>query len=640
MARTGQESRLVVVSPSLTLHALHPRHPPCDDPPRMRGVCLFVMTPLHRSGLASTLHNSSAVVLVAAVGLVLGACAGHRPGRALPSLPEANAPRELTADQQIRQALARLTFGARPHESDRLAGQLDHWLRAQLAPEDLSDPIGDSVNAAHELMHLSASKLTADSPPLDVFLRTRRRELGLPDSAHYVMTADDSARFKTASDLGNRRLQEFYGVKVARAVLSERQLLEVMTDFWENHFSVYAGKMPTRFTLLEYERDVIRPNALGRFRVLLGAVARSAAMLYYLDNWQSRADSLHLTLTEHGALEHARTAEAAMRVRAQSRRRRAGLNENYGRELLELHTLGVDGGYTQEDVVAAARALTGWSIATPREGGGFVFRPEWHDAESKRFLGVTLPAGRGLEDGEELLDIVARRPATARFIATKLVRRFVSDTPPVSLIDRAATEFQRTDGDIRRVMALIVSSPEFYSRTAYGAKVKEPFALVVSAYRALGGRPDTLGRSAQLAARLGQPLWGRLTPDGWPDDASAWMNTGAILQRIRFGLDVGAGRITGIRVADLPGAVPAAACVDSVIALVLHGEATPETRAILISGSNPLAADAPASAALVPRDTLASGEAMRPAPNGKRDGRLGFAALVGLAIGAPEFQRR
>ena len=560
----------------------------------------------------------------------LVACAGPRPRLTLPVLPETSAPRELTADQQAKQALARLTFGPRPHDAEHLTGRLDRWLQLQLTPAALADPVGDSIDEAHAVLHMSAAELTAESPPQDIFLRNRKRELGLADTAHYLMSGEDSARFKLMNDLGNRRVQEFLGAKVARDALSERQLLEIMTDFWENHFSVYVGKMPTRFTLLEYDRDVIRPRALGRFRDLLDAVAKSPAMLYYLDNWQSRADSLHLTLNEERALARARNPLDAMRVRDQARRRRAGLNENYGRELLELHTLGVDGGYTQQDVIAAARALTGWSIATPREGGQFVFRPEWHDAQPKQFLGVTLPGGRGIEDGEEVLDIVARHPSTARFIATKLVRRFVSDSPPGSLVARAAAEFQRTDGDIRAVMAVIVSSPEFYSRSAYGAKVKEPLSLIVSTYRALGGHPDTLGRTAQLAARLQQPLWGRLTPDGWPDDATTWMNTGAILQRIRFGIDVAAGRIPGIRVSEIASATPQAR-VDSVIALVLHGEASTETRSILLTGTNPFAV----------RDTAApSGATLMSSPNSTRTGPLTYAALVGLAIGAPEFQRR
>jgi uncharacterized protein (DUF1800 family) len=573
------------------------------------------------------------VFAVLATCAALTACGPRRPAFTLPVLVEVSAPRELTADQQIKQALARLTFGPRPHEVQQLGGHLNEWLQRQLTPASIPDAVGDSIVAAHPVLARSVAELSAESPPQDVFLRQRRRELGLPDTAHYVMTADDSARFKAMNDLGARRVQEILGAQVARAALSERQLLEVMTQLWENHFSVYTGKLPTRFTILEYDREVIRPHALGKFRELLGAVARSPAMLYYLDNWQSRSDSLHLTLTESQAIARARAPEAAARVRAQALHRRAGLNENYGRELLELHTLGVEGGYSQADVITAARALTGWSIALPREGGAFVFRPEWHDAEPKVFLGVPLLAGRGIEDGEEVLDIVARHPSTARFIATKLVRRFVSDSPPPALVARAATEFLRTDGDIRRVMALIVSSPEFYARSADRAKVKEPFALVVSAYRVLGGRPDSLGRSAQLAARLGQPLWGRLTPDGWPDDATTWMNTGAILQRIRFGLDVGAGRIPGIRVASMPD-VSAEARVDSVIALVLDGEATPETRAILLSGVNPLAAP--------PADSTAAAMSSSGAvPNGNhRAEPLSYASLVGLAIGAPEFQRR
>jgi len=564
--------------------------------------------------VSSTMRIRATVAVLAA----LSACSRQRVNVALPALPESAAPRELTADQQIKHALARLTFGARPHESERLTGKLDDWLRHQLAPAAIEDRAGDSLANAHPVLLRRAAELTAESPPLDIFLRTRRRELGLLDTAHYVMTAEDSARYKQMNDVGNRRVQEIMGARFARDVLSERQLLEVMTDFWENHFSVYSGKMPTRFTLLEYDRDVIRPHALGSFRDLLGAVAHSPAMLYYLDNWQSRADSAHWTTTEYRALERARTPDVAQRLREQARRRHAGLNENYGRELLELHTLGVDGGYTQQDVIAAARALSGWSLNVPREGGGFVFRPEWHDAMAKTFLGHMLPVGRGVEDGEEVLDIVARHPATARFIATKLVRRFVSDTPPPSLVTRAAAEFARSDGDIQRVMALIVSSPEFYARAAYGAKVKEPYALVASIYRTLGGMPDSLGRSVQLANRLGQPLWGRLTPDGWPDDAAVWMNTGAILQRVRLGLDAGAGRLPGVHVTDLPG-LTAAARVDSVIGLVLHGEASTETRDILLTGRNPFA-DAPMGL-----------DSPRP---------LSFASLVGLAVGAPEFQRR
>jgi uncharacterized protein (DUF1800 family) len=306
-------------------------------------------------------------------------------------------------------------------------------------------------------------------------------------------------------------------------------------------------------------------------------------------------------------------------------RRGRGLNENYARELLELHTLGVDGGYTQHDVVEVARALTGWSIRDPRRGGGFAFRPEAHDAGAKVVLGHALRAGRGIEDGEEVLDILARHPSTARFIATKLARRFVSDSPPPALVERAATTFTRTGGDIRETVRAIVTSPEFFSRAAYRAKVKTPLELVVSALRAVDAEPDPTPRTAQIVARLGQPVFGHRDPNGYPETGDAWINTGAILARINFGMAVAAGRVPGATLARWSeGAALAGADrerqVDGVIALLLGGDASPDTRDVLLGGENPLAARAPSD----------------DAPT-----RLnGLAQIVGLALGAPEFQRK
>jgi uncharacterized protein (DUF1800 family) len=359
--------------------------------------------------------------------------------------------------------------------------------------------------------------------------------------------------------------------------------------------------------LASYERDAIRPYALGRFRDLLGAVAKSPAMLFYLDNWESSAAD----------------APAPRGRRPAKRARPRGVNENYGRELLELHTLGVDGGYTQQDVIAAARALTGWTIRAPLQGGGFIFRPAMHDTQAKVFLGHTLPAGRGIEDGEALLDIIARHPSTARFIATKLVRRFVSDTPPPALVERAATTFTRTDGDIREVLRTIVTSPEFFSRAAYRSKVKSPFELVVSTARALGAEPDTTPRTARLIDRLGEPLYGHRDPNGYPDMGDAWINTGSILTRINFGLDAAAGRLPGADVAAWAEALglermPRDAQVDAVVRALLDGEASPDTRKVLRSGVNPLLG--------------ARG------PRAGADG--GVKEIAGLALGAPEFQRR
>ena len=384
-----------------------------------------------------------------------------------PSLPAHDEPRELALDQQAKHALERLTYGARPGEAVAVAREgLDHWLVRQLTPENWPDRAGDSALASFPALAISIKALVDSSPQQDIFVRRRRVELGLAATAQYAMTAEDSARFKAMTDLGNRRVQEILGAKLMRAVMSDHQLLEVMTDFWENHFSVFRGKMPTQFTLLVYDRDVIRPHALGKFRDLLGAVAHSAAMLYYLDNFQSSADSAHITLTAWRNLARARTAVDSVRIRTNALRRRGGLNENYGRELMELHTLGVDGGYTQTDVINVARALTGWTLLTPREGGGFHFDSSAHDAAPKLVLGHVLPAGRAEEDGEEVLDIVARHPSTARFIASKLIRHFVSDTPPPALVQRAAAAFMRTDGDIRQVLAIIVASPEFYAKAS------------------------------------------------------------------------------------------------------------------------------------------------------------------------------
>ena len=279
---------------------------------------------------------------------------------------------------------------------------------------------------------------------------------------------------------------------------------EVMTDFWENHFSVFIGKSPTRYSLVEYDRDVIRPRALGKFRDLLGAVAKSPEMLFYLDNVQNSVDSLHPNVAEE-KIEARRTANSgdplARELATLPHRRPRGLNENYARELMELHTLGVDGGYTQTDVQEVARALSGWTIDSPQFGGGFVFRPELHDAAEKdRAGGTSSPLAAAMEDGEQVLDILAREPATAHFIATKLARHFVSDDPPASLVDRCASTFTKTDGDIRETVRCIVTSPEFFSRAAYHAKVKTPFELVVSATaRRSARRRDTTPRTAQAS---------------------------------------------------------------------------------------------------------------------------------------------
>ncbi len=431
-----------------------------------------------------------------------------------------------------------------------------------------------------------------------------------------------------------------------------------MVDFWENHFTVFGGKGPERYFIASYEREAIRPHALGNFRALLGAVAKSPAMLFYLDNWQSaveegrpslecgmRGSPLSMADCEQRRRHSIRNPNSALpagRPRIPGSRSR-GLNENYARELLELHTLGVDGGYTQQDILNVARAFTGWTLEQPRRGGAFVFRPVMHDAGEKNVLGQRLAAGRGIEDGEQVLDILARHSSTARFIATKLARRFVSDDPPESLVQRAAATFRRTDGDIREVVRTIVTSEEFFASAAYRAKVKSPFELVVSALRAVNATPDMTPRSAQVVARLGQPLFLHQAPNGWPERGEAWINTGAILNRINFGLAMAGGALPGAhperwpRYAELVSASRAAQ-VDGVIAGFLGGEASVETRKILEAGANPLLSESASTARV--------DEGMTPIAGRRRD-RLsrpvdldGLKEIVGLALGAPEFQRR
>ncbi|HET7458482.1 MAG TPA: DUF1800 domain-containing protein [Gemmatimonadaceae bacterium] len=590
-----------------------------------------------------------AAAVLAALTTVGCAAGGARSNGAAPpavstvSFPAPSAePRELAADQQIVQALNRLTFGARPDDVARVRRMgLDQWIATQLQPERIDDRAADAALARYETLGRSPADLMRDYPP-PALLRARRLAApGQPamtgDSARATVDAVDSAALRTARQRAARVGQELASAKVARAVVSERQLQEVMVDFWENHFNVYAGKGPLeRYYLSEFDEHVVRPHALGRFRDLLGAVAKSPAMLYYLDNWQSTADSGRPVLDARPMRVGGRGARP-MRRRprpptpdpqlAIARTRRRGLNENYARELLELHTLGVDGGYTQHDVIEVARALTGWTIERPREGGGFVFRPAMHDAGEKTVLGHRLPAGRGIEDGEDVLDIVARHPATAHFIALELARRFVSDSPPPALVDRAARRFAETDGDIRQAVWTIVTSPEFYARAAYRAKVKSPFELVVSALRVLGAAPDPTPRSAAIVARLGEPLFGHQAPDGYPETGDAWINTGAILNRINFGLALAGGRVPGASAlgwagADTLAAAPRSRQVDGVVAALLGGDASPDTRAILLSGEHPFLRSGADTADAGPRQ-----------PGG-------LAQVVGLAIGSPEFQRR
>ena len=563
-----------------------------------------------------------------------GPAAASRASRA-----SADAGAPLTDIDRARQAVSRLTFGGRPGDVDAVARMgVGPWIDRQLHPESIPDPVADSVLDRLEITHKSAFELAADHPRANEF----HLPLG-PQADSIAMAATTAAAMKDSgqamAQLANMRAQatkaegridlavrlnmqrsgaqrELVPSLLIRAELSERQLLEVMTVFWENHFSVAAANVGVPLALVDYDH-AIRTHALGKFRDLLGAVAKTPAMLVYLNNYQSVVDSLHPNPTEW-LVEQRRAAHPPLGdtslVHA-VHRRRAGINENYARELMELHTLGVDGGYTQRDVQEVARCLTGWGIDDFIDGGTFAFHPAEHDAGEKTVLGVHIPGGRGIEDGEQVLDILAKRPSTAHFIARKLVIRFVSDSAPPALVDRAAATYLRTDGDIREVLRTIFTSPEFFSQGAYRAKVKSPYELVASVLRVMNAAPDTLAQVAQLVAQLGQPIYGRATPDGWPDQAAAWMNGGALMDRVNFGIRVGNDQVRDVSIAAWKPsrtllALEAEQEVDGVISAVLGGDAAPETRQAMLAVQSP------------PGTARHLGE------------------LVAVAIGSSDFQRR
>jgi uncharacterized protein (DUF1800 family) len=322
--------------------------------------------------------------------------------------------------------------------------------------------------------------------------------------------------------------------KLLRGIESRRQLAEELDDFWFNHFNVYYDKGSDRFLIPAYERDAIRPNVLGKFRDLLEATAKNPAMLFYLDNFQSVRPDID--------------------ANAKNRRVKRGLNENYGRELMELHTLGVNGGYTQHDVTEVARCFTGWTILDPRRGGGFFYDDKLHDKGEKVVLGHIIPAGGGIEDGEKVLDILATHPSTAKFISTELAQRFVADNPPQTLIDKMAKTFLDTGGDIRQVMKTMLESKEFWSQGAYKAKVKTPFEMVASSVRALGANVTDAWVLANQVGNLGEPLYRKQEPTGYSNLNSEWVNSAALLGRMNFAVQLTQDHVPGVKVAGAPSA--------------------------------------------------------------------------------------
>jgi uncharacterized protein (DUF1800 family) len=414
--------------------------------------------------------------------------------------------------------------------------------------------------------------------------------------------------------------------KLLRAIYSERQLDEVMTDFWFNHFNIFINKgQPERYMITAYERDVIREHALGKFKDLLVATAKSPAMMFYLDNWQSVGPNSELAIYgPQGRRAFRRRGVFAPRPQPKANNRRSGLNENYAREIMELHTLGVDGGYTQKDVTELAKVLTGWSIQQPQRGGDFFFNERAHEPGTKYVLGHKIKE-HGEDEGMEMLDILAHHPSTARFISKKLAMRFVSDTPPQSLIDRMADTFMKKDGDIREVLRTLFHSPEFWAADAYRAKVKTPLEFVASAVRVSGVDVNNAMPLVQKLNQMGMPLYGMQPPTGYSMKADAWVNSSALINRMNFALQLGSGRMPGIAAdpqALLRGATPQDN--DSALKLleneILAGDISPQTHAVIEKQMED------------PQITRRRLDDPAKTPN--------YGAIAGLIMGSPEFQRR
>jgi uncharacterized protein (DUF1800 family) len=438
--------------------------------------------------------------------------------------------------------------------------------------------------------------------------------------------ADDSKR-------PQRVVAELAMAKISRAIYSERQLQQVMDDFWFNHFNVFGGKGEDRYYLTSYERDVIQPHALGKFKDLVTQTAKSPAMLFYLDNFLSAdpraaerqaAERAFRQQRRYGRFGGPRPPRTPPPQAQQQKKNVRGLNENYGRELMELHTLGVDGGYTQKDVTEVARCFTGWTIDKPRQYADFKFDERLHDPDPKYVLGKKIHAG-GMKDGEQVIDLLVHHPSTAKFVSTKLARRFVSDNPPQALVNRMAQTFQSSDGDVRAVLKTMIWSPEFWSREAYRSKIKTPFELVVSAARAVGTDVDTPLPLVQWVGRIGEPLYQCQPPTGYSDKAEAWVNTGALLNRLNYSLALAGNKMRGART-DVPSllgmdsSADAKTALDRAVQVFLGGQAGPTTVETL-------------------EKQLDNPQVLQAKLDDPRK-QVDLGVVAGLVLGAPEFQRR
>jgi uncharacterized protein (DUF1800 family) len=564
---------------------------------------------------------------------------------------------ELTEDEAILHALNRLGYGPRPGDVERIRKMgLEKWIEQQLHPDSIDDSALDDRLEKYPTLAMSSTKLLDEYPPPQQAAKKegvtkeeakdQLKEKRQDAVAQVKKTGNDNldrARQQLANIQGpNRITVELSMAKLDRAVYSQRQLEAVMEDFWFNHFNVFADKGADKWLITSYVRDTIRPHAMGKFQDLLLATAKSPAMLFYLDNWLSADPAAFKRMQQMIAQRRARyqgifgsgaapqpgtfpAPSAAPQANAPPpKKEERGLNENYGREVMELHTIGVNAGYTQDDVIAMAECLTGWTVHEPRKDPEFFFEERIHAQGKKIVMGHTFNYG-GVRDGEEALKFLASHPSTGVFISTELARHFVSDKPPLSLTNRMADNFASTGGDVRALVKTMIYSPEFWSKDAYRAKVKTPFELVASTARALDADVSVALPLTQWVGRMGEPLFLCQPPTGYSDKAETWVNTGALLNRLNFALAFSTNKMAGANV-DLKTLLGQQSLTDPNATLkhsldvFLGGQVTPATRQTLEARLN----DPQVVQARLDDPVKQVNEGL----------------IAGLVLGAPEFQRR
>jgi uncharacterized protein (DUF1800 family) len=564
---------------------------------------------------------------------------------------------QLTEDEAILHAMNRLAYGPRPGDVELIRQMgLEKWIEQQLHPESIDDQALSQRLQRYPTLTLSSKQLLEQFPrpqqaakQQGITKEEAQEQLKSKQQtaeSQIIVTGNDNldkAQQQLAKIQGpNRIIAELSMAKVDRAIYSDRQLEAVMEDFWFNHFNVFANKGDDKWLLTSYERDAIRPHTMGKFQDLLVATAKSPAMLFFLDNYLSADPAAVARLEAERNMRRARyqgafaggslptpgtfpgPATGPTPTTVVAKKPERGLNENYGREVMELHTIGVDAGYTQQDVIQMAECLTGWTIHEPRRDPQFFFDEKVHAEGKKIVMGRTFNYG-GEKDGEEALKMLASRPATAKFISTELARHFVSDNPPPALVERMAKSFESSNGDIRTVLKTMIYSPEFWSKDAYRAKVKTPFELVASTARALNAEVTITLPLTQWIGRMGEPLYLCQPPTGYLDTSETWVNTGALLSRLNFSLAFAGDKMGGATV-DLKSMLGDEASKDPNAALArsvqefLDGQVAPSTQDTL-------------QARLKDPQIL---QASLDDPVKEVNEGL----IVGLVLGTPEFQRR